>query len=75
MAWMALLLGLLTYGLGQALGLCILGGTYKQGLRGSYLHNKPCLSPVGFRGGFSDCGPGAIRVSVFRRDDQPHLWP
>ena len=78
MAWTVLLLGVLAYSAGQRKGLCILGDTTEQGLRGSLslIYNKTCVFPASFRCGFSDCGDsGAVTVRVSRRDGHTHLWP
>ena len=70
MAWTVLLLGLLAYGSGQEKGLYIFGGQIKGRSEADH------ISPVVFRGEFSECGdPGAIAVSVSRRDGHTHLWP
>ena len=72
MAWTVLLIGLLAVGSGQGPGLCILEGHLPAALRTLTPWQSLSLS-CHFRGGFSDCDPGAGDVSVSWRDRHTHL--
>lgn len=72
MAWTVLLIGLLAVGSGQGPGLCILDGHLPAALRTLTPWQSLSLS-CHFRGGFSDCDPGAGDVSVSWRDRHTHL--